>query len=341
MKADGAEPLYRNSLRHSLAVGGILLAALALQIAALATPFLELSIFLKGTTVYGLWESVSLLRAEGLYVIAGIIVCFSIIFPFVKLMLLAIAWFWVRSPHSRGRLLALLGALGKWSMIDPFCVILLVGIASGQWAVGASTQIGVYCFFSAIILSMSLSIWVTVLHRRASPAREPRAQRAFRIVRRGGWASPFVGLLLLMSLACLVLAVDLPFLQIDQFLLHSNAIGVADLCIELAKSKQWPLATLASIGLILVPAMLVVLEAWCFLTRTTPARHVARRHFANFLAEWAMLDVFCLALILFLLEGAHFVQTEARVGLWLIAGSALLFIASRRVAHALALRCLN
>lgn len=324
-----------------MAVGGLLLAALALQIAALATPFLELSIFLKGTTVYGLWESVRLLREEGLYVIAGIIVSFSIIFPFVKLLLLAIAWFVIRSPLLRARVLALLGTLGKWSMIDPFCVILLVGIASGQWAVGASTQVGVYCFFSAIVLSMSLSIWMTVLHRRASPAREPRAQTSFRIVQKGGWASPLVGFLLLLSLACLVLAVDLPFLQVDQFLLHSNAVGVADLCIELAKSKQWALATLASLGLIIVPALLVGVETWWFLTRATPVRHVARRHFANFLAEWAMLDVFCLALVLFLLEGSRFIQTEARLGLWLIAASAFLFIAARRVAHAVALRCLK
>ena len=31
---------------------------------------------------------------------------------------------------------------GKWSMMDPFCVILVVALASDQWAVGADTQKG-------------------------------------------------------------------------------------------------------------------------------------------------------------------------------------------------------
>ena len=342
MPRSGAKTLAQPGRIRKWIIPLWLCTALALQVAALMTPFLEISMFLKGTEVYGLWQSVHMLWDEGLYAIVTIVVGFSIIFPFVKLAGLTSAWFLLREPAPRSRLLGALGTLGKWSMIDPFCVILLVAASSEQWAVAASARIGIYCFFLAIVLSMTLSIVMTSIHRTDCPAVPPRATAPFRMATRAGLArSALVGTMLLLSLAALALAIDLPFLQIDQFLLRSDAFGITDLGIELAHEAQWPLAALVGIGLIAAPAATIVLEAWYWLAKATPEQHLARRHRVAFVAEWSMLEVFSLAVVLFLLEGERFIKTEARGGLWAIVIAALLSIATRRIVHSLALACLT
>ena len=318
-----------------------ILSALALQLLALTLPFIEMSVFLEGQTIYGLLTTVKLLWKGELYTIAILIVSFSVVFPFVKLTGLMIAWVGLRPSPARSKLIKVLGTLGKWSMMDPFCVILLVALSSGQWAVGATTCVGVYCFLGAIVIAMVLSIIMSIADRRQSPPNAPRDAPAFRVASKGGFEATLVPAALLVSLACIVLAFDVPLIQIDQFLLHSNAFGLADVCIQLYKSNQHPLSALAWIGLGFVPLGVIALEFWAWLAKSTPNGHIARRHFIDYVHEWGMIDVFGLSLVLYLLEGSRFIKTEVRNGLWVLVGAVIMTQISRRIAQHVVLRCVR
>ena len=84
-------------------------------------------------------------------------------------------------PAGPGRttLLLWMGRLGKWSMLDPFTVLVLVMLASDQWAVSATTFLGVYAFLTAVAITMVLSMVASVLDEHTIREREvaPRPGR--------------------------------------------------------------------------------------------------------------------------------------------------------------------
>ncbi|MEY4786377.1 MAG: hypothetical protein RL692_271 [Planctomycetota bacterium] len=317
----------------------MLVAALTLQITALCVPFIEMSMFIKGTTIYGLLTSIHLMWAGGLYVIAILIISFSVVFPFMKLAGLTLAWMVLPPGTLRTDLIRILGMLGKWSMMDPFCVILVVALASDQWAVGADTQVGIYCFLCAVVLSMTLSMMMMHCDRKMNPSPIATSAAPFRIAQKVGWESSIVPIALVISMVALYFALSLPFLEIDQFLLKSNSFGIFQLCIALWTNHHHALALLAWTGLLIVPVTTILFEWWFWLSRANPARHIAHRRFVDTLYEWSMLDVFSLSLVLFLLEGNRFIKTEVHKGLWFIVIAVIISQVSRRIARSTAQKC--
>jgi len=320
-------------------VVAVILAALALQVTALCVPFMQISKFLDGTTTYGLLKSVNLMWQGQLYVIAILIVSFSVVFPFLKLSGLLVAWMILPASATRTKLIRLLGLLGKWSMMDPFCVVLLIAIATDQWAVGADTELGIYLFLCAVALSMTLSL--IMLHcDRATRTPAPAGNAgAFPLAAKSGLAGAVVPFSLLISIVALYFALRIPFLQVDQFLLASTSFGVFDVCVELWTHNHRALATLAWIGLVIVPAVTILLECWAWIWPATVTQHITRRRFVDGIYEWSMLDVFSLALVLFLLEGANFIKTEVHQGLWFIVSAVIISQLCRRIARHTAQKC--
>ncbi len=317
----------------------MLVAALSLQITALCVPFIEMSMFIEGTTIYGLLTSIHLMWTGGLYVIAILILSFSVVFPFLKLAGLTMAWIVLPQGRFRTSLIRILGMLGKWSMMDPFCVILVVAIASDQWAVGADTQIGIYCFLCAVALSMILSMMMIHCDRKMNPSPAATSAAPFRIAKKIGWESSIVPIALVISMASLYFALSLPFLEIDQFLLKSNSFGIFELCIALWTNHHLALALLAWTGLLIVPVATILFEWWFWLSHAKADGHIAHRRFVDTLYEWSMLDVFSLSLVLFLLEGDRFIKTEVHEGLWFIVIAVIISQVSRRIARFTAQKC--
>src|SRR4051812_8033280 len=66
--------------------------SLACNVAALLTPFMDLRIGFS-TEPYSLLNSVRMMWSTGLYVLAALVVAFSVVFPFAKLAILS----WVAS----------------------------------------------------------------------------------------------------------------------------------------------------------------------------------------------------------------------------------------------------
>ena len=337
--ADSKQTLMSSFGRRAWLIPVMLVAALSLQIAALCVPFIEMSMFIKGTTVYGLLTSIHLMWIGGLYVIAILIISFSVVFPFLKLVGLTMAWMVLPPGRFRSSLIRVLGMLGKWSMMDPFCVILVVALASDQWAVGADTQIGIYCFLCAVVLSMTLSMMMMHCDRKMNPAPAAKSAAQFRISQKVGWEGSIVPIALVISMVALYFALSLPFLEIDQFLLKSNSFGIFELCVALWKDNHIALALLAWTGLLIVPVATILFEWWFWLSHATPDGHIAHRRFVDTLYEWSMLDVFSLSLVLFLLEGDQFIKTEVHEGLWFIVIAVIISQVSRRIARFTAQKC--
>jgi paraquat-inducible protein A len=321
--APHALTLHRTAGPWSWAFLAALALALALQVAALTLPFVRVSIVLAGAEDYRLTHTVQLMWEAKLYLLAVLIAGFSVIFPFVKIAGIACAWLLMRPGAGRTRLTATLAALGKWSMIDPLAVCLLVVFASDQWAVSADTRPGVICFLAAITVAMALGAIAQHMDRATHPhaaaatgRSDPTHSRAAgTLVRPWSWLLP---VMLALSAAAFVTTLSAPLLQIHQFLLSGNAFGLPQAGDVLFAHAQWALGLLVWGGLIIAPAATIVVQTILWAVPASPSRHAKLWHVAATIREWSMLEVFAVALALFLSEGSSFIQTEARAGFWLL-----------------------
>jgi len=280
----------------------LVLAALALNVAALLLPFMDMRRGLS-TQTYSLPRSVQMLWESKLYVLAVIVVAFSVVFPFVKLFVLAA----IVTGRARS-LLAFVERFGKWSMLDVFLVCLMLALANDQLLVRAAPRIGVLYFTCAIALSMVTS---ALMQARLGPPvlRKPPGAATLRKLVRWQWL-----LLLLLAGALLV-----PFLEIDDWLLNDHPVSIAIAIAGLWETGAQVLAVVIGLFLVVAPigSGLLTLHVLGRLKRGQQTER-ARRILAE-LRHWGMLDVFALALGIFLVEGRAFVRTELSWGAYLLA----------------------
>ena len=307
--------LARGSGARGLAVPVMLGASFACNAAAVTVPFLEVATLLDGRSTYSLPHSVGLMWESGLYVIAVLIVGFSIVFPFAKLALLTWIWFFMREPGPRRTLLERIEPLGKWSFLDIFIVIIILVLTNDQIFVGATPIIGLYLFVTAIALSMVTALVIersTRPHAQAEPG-QPRS-----LASKPGRSRWVVGSLLALSVPALVAAVGLPFLEISQFLLKGHAYSVVRSVGALWSEDAYVLALIVALTLIAVPVLCL---AALFIVWWRRIDRQGRRRWRAILApmwQWMMLDVFGLALLVFLTEGDSLVKTDVKPGLYLM-----------------------
>ena len=284
-----------------LGAAALLAGSLACNIAALLLPFMQLRVGLSKSP-YSLLSSVDMLWSAGLYVLAVLVVGFSVVFPFAKLGVLL--WLCAHREVNARRLLWLtwVERLGRWSMLDVFLVCLILALTSGQMLVGSTPLIGIPVFVAAIMLSMAggelLSIALPF-----PPSPQPVKGGALS----GG------GLWLALSGLALGCALGLPFLRIHDWLLSDNSYSIVTLVPTLAHKAVIP-AAITGAFLILTPlaAWTASCVWWLRLRRGQPA-DAAYRHMLLW-RRWSMLDVFGLALAIFLVEGDYLMNTEVRWG---------------------------
>lgn len=278
----------------------------ALNVAALRVPFLEMNVAIGSDSIYSLPRSVKLMWDAELYVIAVLVVAFSVCFPFLKLLLLWLVWRGGMAEARAGAVLRFVERWGKWSMLDVYIVGLLLALTDDQVFVSTVPLIGLPCFMAAIVLSM-LAGELTAARVLGRDRRTVRARRPW--------------LLALATLAH-VTAVLAPLLVIDSFWLSDHSLSIVGMASALGRAgwAAWAPALGAALFLVLAP-LLWVIARW-----RGSAEWTAR------LQRFSMLDVFVLALSVFLLEGDAFVPTKLSEGALYLAGSLLLFLTLQRAA---------
>jgi paraquat-inducible protein A len=286
----------------------LVLVALVLNVAAIVLPFMDMRRGLGSTHTYSLPHSVRLLWDSKLYVLAVVVVAFSIVFPFVKLAVLAAILRGKMSERRTRALLSFVERFGKWSMLDVFLVSLMLALANDQLLVSASPRVGILCFTCAITLSMVTSAWMQAsLDRRPISAPPERAELRRLVIWQ--WL-----LLVLLAGALLV-----PFLEIDDWLLSDHPVSIGIAIAGLWETGAQVLAVVIALFLVVAPlaAGLLALRVLGLLRRGKPAARA--RRMLGVLRHWEMLDVFALALGIFLVEGRSFVKTDLSWGAFLLA----------------------
>ena len=146
----------------------LILVSAGLLAAGYLLPFMEIKklVFLRDD--YTLLQSIQAMWTEHQYVLAVIILVFSIVFPIAKLVALAFLWVVPGSDEQRAQWLHWLGIMGKWSMLDVFVVALIIVMTRSASMLEATPQIGVYLFAAAVVLSMVVTILVERIARESA-----------------------------------------------------------------------------------------------------------------------------------------------------------------------------
>jgi len=286
----------------------LILVAFALNVAAVLLPFMDMRRGLGSTRTYSLPHSVQLLWDSKLYVLAVIVVAFSVVFPFVKLLVLGAIVTGKTHGARAGSLLAFVERFGKWSMVDVFLVCLMLALANDQLLVSAVPRIGILCFTCAITLSMATSAWMQA-HIETERVRVMPETASLSWLVLWQWF-----LLLLLAGALLV-----PFLEIDDWLFSDHPVSIAIAIAGLWETGAQVLAIVIGVFLVVAPigGGLLTIHVLARMKRGLPA--VGAQRFLAVLRHWEMLDVFALALGIFLVEGRAFVRTDLSWGAFLLA----------------------
>jgi paraquat-inducible protein A len=131
-----------------------LAAAAACLAAGVTWPIMRASRLVLFTRPFSILDGVQALLADGDWPIATIVVAFSIVFPLLKIGVLAVLWLQLRqgAPPSR-RLIAAVERFGKWSMLDVFVVALVIFALKAGSFTDATTAPALYPFIAAIVLT--------------------------------------------------------------------------------------------------------------------------------------------------------------------------------------------
>jgi len=147
--------------RRGIVINLLLILALSLLVYGLQAPILTLEKFYVFSNTVSLLSALQTLAGEaewGLFLLVG---AFSVAFPVLKILLLALIWnFDVSQGAAHQRRLEWLARYSKWSMLDVFVVALLVVSVKLGALVEARVEAGIYAFAASVVLTMLLSAWI-------------------------------------------------------------------------------------------------------------------------------------------------------------------------------------
>lgn len=286
----------------------MLILSVTLNVVALCIPFMDVRRGLR-THPYSLWASIEILWESRLFVLAMVVVAFSVLFPFVKLCVMGLILLGGVPVDSERRLLAFVERYGKWSMLDVFLICIMLALANDQFWIDAKPRAGLLCFTLAIVASMLTS-------RQMLARLAPKTPPARMVLPHARWLA--LGQIALLGLLVAVLFV--PFLEIDDWLLSDHPVSILSTITDLWSSGARELALIAALFLIVTP-LLASLSVIVVQVLHSRKRDVGAglRGFVELARHWGMLDVFALALGIFLIEGGGFVRTELSWGALLLA----------------------
>lgn len=120
---------------------------------------------------FTLRNSISDMWSAKVYPFAIFVLLFSGIFPFFKLGLMFLCWFW--APKSRESMLVFLDAVGKVSLLDTFCLVLFLAAFRFTWTTSDGSTVLLQCevlrtfyvFATATVLSGYLGHVILIAYR--------------------------------------------------------------------------------------------------------------------------------------------------------------------------------
>ncbi|MBX7145755.1 MAG: paraquat-inducible protein A [Alphaproteobacteria bacterium] len=127
----------------------------------LILPALTITQFSFFTKSHSILSTFIILIVHQHYIIGIIILLFSVIVPYSKIILLAGLYFLPHHGQSwRKKLVHYLMIIGKWSMLDVMIVAFVMISLQGNFFISTQLNIGIYFFASSVILSMGLTTYM-------------------------------------------------------------------------------------------------------------------------------------------------------------------------------------
>ena len=314
----------------------MILTALTFNIVALTMPFLEIKLGLAEVENYSIPHTVYLMWNKfQVYLIAVLVAGFSLVFPFIKLSLLFCGWYLPLTDRGRGRILSTLGALGRWSLLDVFVALVLIVLAHDQGSLFVTgVKPGLALFLMAITLAMITGDLMHHLHDLAAEEKEvPRevTDTSPLLV----WGVPILGI---SALGTLVASLQAPYLKITAWFLDRTEYSILGTIGALIEEADYVFGISVALFLVAMPCLRLLLIGAAWWWRTDPQRLFRISGWLRIIERWAMLDVFALAIGLFLLEGSNLVPIEHRAGVWLLLAAVVSTVLLAKVAGSLVRR---
>jgi paraquat-inducible protein A len=122
----------------------------------LTLPVMKLTRLYFWTDTHSIVSILSALYETGETFLASVIFVFSILFPAIKLLYIAMAGTLITfDPSRRSHWFRRIEWLGKWSMLDVLVLALLVFYAKANDFADAVTLPGIYFFAASVVLTMT------------------------------------------------------------------------------------------------------------------------------------------------------------------------------------------
>lgn len=168
-------PTYWRLCVPTFAVGCILLYIESnTGVAAVMTVFLtsegSQDVEVLRLTEFGVVKSVWDLWNAGMKGLALLLFSFSVIFPYLKLTFCLVCWLLPMREDIRGRILWVLNALAKWSLLDAFVLMTLMGLGALEGRMHGGISVSVYIdprpsFVSFLVATIfSFALGELILH---------------------------------------------------------------------------------------------------------------------------------------------------------------------------------
>ncbi|MCB9947702.1 MAG: paraquat-inducible protein A [Rhodospirillaceae bacterium] len=161
----------RGTRRLRWLVGPALVGTLALLAAGIGLPTLSVETFPLIEDSVSVWEGLGVLWDDDQYFLFVVLLVFSLLFPSVKLVLAL--WVWEFADLQRRsplRLVAMLDATAKWSMLDVLVIAVIVASLNLTVISGVEVHPGLYLFTAAIVFSKVLISWLKGRLNAAAPS---------------------------------------------------------------------------------------------------------------------------------------------------------------------------
>ncbi|MCB1103604.1 MAG: paraquat-inducible protein A [Opitutaceae bacterium] len=158
-----------SSARANIAVPALLVVALLLFLTGVFFPFFHVTKFWVFNDAVSVVRGIITLFHEGEYFLFAVLTLFTLVFPVVKLGLLAVIWLEREHDLARVRRLhRMVEHAGRWSMLDVFVVAILIVTMKSAAVAEIHIGLGLYLFTISIIFTQLASGWIDRLIRPAA-----------------------------------------------------------------------------------------------------------------------------------------------------------------------------
>lgn len=302
--------------RHDIPV--LTITALVLLAIGQSLPIVTVDTLGPSRSTFSILSGIVDLVRSGNLLLGLILLVFSIVFPILKLVSLLAIWFKKLEPGQRDASLTLLKVLGKWSMLDVFVVVILVGSVKLGILAQAEVESGIYVFASAILLSLV----VTFLIAKSADRETARSEKSKSLrARPTRWHDTIASATALVFFAA---GLFLPIMHIEEWVFWNKQYSIATGTWKLLVEGELFLASLVLVFVVLVPATSFISLVVVSLMENlglSPGRGMAALRQLN---KWSMIDVFGLAVTVVVAKIGGLANVEPRMGLWMLAAAVAL-----------------